>query len=52
MEGIYLQLRQPEPWNKIPSYFDDMWYMDVDLNEARTRTGQRHFEAGLGRLTL
>lgn len=52
MEGIYLQLRQPAPWDKIPYYFDDMWYIDVDLNEARTRTGQRHFEAGLGKRTL
>jgi hypothetical protein len=50
MEGIYLQLRHPEPWDTIPSYFDDMWYMDVDLSEARTRTGQRHYEAGLGKL--
>ncbi|KAI9288304.1 P-loop containing nucleoside triphosphate hydrolase protein [Umbelopsis sp. AD052] len=47
MEGIYLQLKHPEPWNEIPSYFDDMWYMEVDLDEARTRTGQRHYQAGL-----
>ncbi|KAH8547640.1 P-loop containing nucleoside triphosphate hydrolase protein [Umbelopsis sp. PMI_123] len=47
MEGIYLQLVHPDPWNKIPSYFDDLWFIDVDLNEARSRTGQRHYNAGL-----
>lgn len=49
IEGIYLQLTQPEPWNKIPPYFDEMWFVEVDVNEAKQRTGQRHFEAGLGK---
>ena len=26
-----------------------MWFVEVDVNEARQRTGQRHFEAGLGK---
>jgi hypothetical protein len=26
-----------------------MWFVEVDVNEAKQRTGQRHFEAGLGK---
>jgi pantothenate kinase len=48
MEGIYLQLNYPEPWNKIPQYFDEMWFVEVSVEEARLRTGQRHFQAALG----
>ncbi|KAJ2960326.1 hypothetical protein NQZ79_g4283 [Umbelopsis isabellina] len=47
MEGIYLQLVSPEPWNHIPLFFDEMWFIEVDTELARLRTGQRHFAAGL-----
>ncbi|KAG2177962.1 hypothetical protein INT43_003209 [Umbelopsis isabellina] len=47
MEGIYLQLVSPEPWNQIPVSFDEMWFIEVDTELARLRTGQRHFAAGL-----
>lgn len=50
MEGIYLQLVSPEPWNQIPIFFDEMWFIEVDTELARLRTGQRHFAAGLGKM--
>ncbi|GAB5586734.1 hypothetical protein Unana1_01634 [Umbelopsis nana] len=52
MEGIYLQLNYPEPWDKIPQYFDEMWFVEVSVEEARLRTGQRHFQAALVDSTL
>ncbi|KAI8970245.1 P-loop containing nucleoside triphosphate hydrolase protein [Mycotypha africana] len=47
IEGIYLHLKSPEPWEQIPLLLDEKWFIPVDLEEARRRVGNRHYESGI-----
>jgi pantothenate kinase len=47
MEGIYLHLTNPEPWNEISLLFDEKWFIPIDINEARNRVSERHFLCGI-----
>mmetsp|Transcript_11395 Transcript_11395/g.42543 ORF Transcript_11395/g.42543 Transcript_11395/m.42543 type:complete len:261 (+) Transcript_11395:180-962(+) len=45
VEGNYLLLGQPEPWNRVRSVFDEMWYIDVETAVAVQRVARRHMKA-------
>lgn len=47
MEGIYLHLKQPAPWNELPPLFDEKWFIPISIEEARERVGKRHFNSHL-----
>ncbi|OZJ05492.1 hypothetical protein BZG36_01889 [Bifiguratus adelaidae] len=46
LEGIYVHLNL-EPWCDMVPLYDEMWFVDVDMDEARRRVIKRHIEAGL-----
>ncbi|KAK9478718.1 P-loop containing nucleoside triphosphate hydrolase protein [Lipomyces japonicus] len=46
IEGNYLHL-QDEPWNKIASLMDELWFVQVERDVARNRLIRRHLEAGI-----
>lgn len=43
IEGIYLHLKSPKPWNQIPLLLDEKWFIHIDINKARDRVGKRHY---------
>lgn len=47
VEGIYLHLKEPNPWNKICLLFDEKWFIHIDINEAAKRVSKRHYESNL-----
>ncbi|KAI9309668.1 nicotinamide riboside kinase [Cunninghamella echinulata] len=47
MDGIYLHLTQPEPWDQVASLLDEKWFIPIDMDEARLRVSRRHYESGL-----
>lgn len=47
VEGIYLHLKQPAPWNEIPLLFDEKWFIPISLEEARQRVAERHYKSHL-----
>lgn len=47
IEGIYLQLSNPEPWNQIPLLLDEKWFIPIDIEEARDRVSKRHYYSGI-----
>jgi pantothenate kinase len=47
VEGIYLHLKNPSPWDEISSLFDEKWFIPIDIEEARYRVGKRHYNSNL-----
>ena len=47
IEGIYLHLKNPSPWNEISSLFDEKWFIPINIDEARYRVGKRHYNSNL-----
>ncbi|KAI8885376.1 P-loop containing nucleoside triphosphate hydrolase protein [Backusella circina FSU 941] len=47
VEGLYLNLEEPAPWNQIPALLDESWFIPISIDASRKRTSQRHFQCGL-----
>jgi pantothenate kinase len=47
VEGLYLNLTEPSPWNEIPDLLDEGWFIPISMDGSRKRTSQRHFHCGL-----
>ncbi|KAF2002758.1 P-loop containing nucleoside triphosphate hydrolase protein [Amniculicola lignicola CBS 123094] len=47
-EGNYLSLSK-SPWKDAAELMDQLWFVDVDFNEARKRLVYRHIKAGLAK---
>ncbi|KAJ5281469.1 hypothetical protein N7478_006841 [Penicillium angulare] len=47
-EGNYLSLNK-EPWSLAAGLMDDLWFVDVDFEIARTRLVKRHVKAGIAK---
>jgi pantothenate kinase len=47
VEGIYLHLKNPSPWDEISSLFDEKWFIPINIEEARYRVGKRHYDSNL-----
>lgn len=47
VEGIYLHLKNPSPWNKISLLFDEKWFIPINIDKARYRVGKRHYNSNI-----
>ncbi|CAG8477841.1 4725_t:CDS:2 [Paraglomus brasilianum] len=47
LEGLYLHLTEPPPWNEISSNMDELWFITVDPALARSRLIKRHMKSGI-----
>ncbi|KAJ5113461.1 hypothetical protein N7456_001995 [Penicillium angulare] len=47
-EGNYLSLNK-EPWSLAAGLMDELWFVDVDFEIARTRLVKRHVKAGIAK---
>jgi pantothenate kinase len=45
VEGNYLLL-DDEPWNRLPAFFDETWYLDTDIALCKQRVYQRLIATG------
>jgi pantothenate kinase len=45
-EGNYLSLDKP-PWNEAARLMDELWFMEVEFETARSRLVSRHVKAGI-----
>mmetsp|Transcript_4567 Transcript_4567/g.9119 ORF Transcript_4567/g.9119 Transcript_4567/m.9119 type:complete len:272 (-) Transcript_4567:503-1318(-) len=45
VEGSYLLLNQPPPWNQIREILDEAWFLDVPIPLAMSRLVRRHMRA-------
>ncbi|CAG8490493.1 2967_t:CDS:2 [Paraglomus occultum] len=45
LEGLYLHLTEPPPWNEISSKMDELWLVTVDPAVARSRLVKRHMKS-------
>ena len=46
VEGNYLFL-QEDNWKKISNFFDEKWFIKVDIDISMERVRKRHLETGL-----
>lgn len=46
IEGLYLSLDR-EPWRSAAELMDELWFITVDREVARTRLIKRHVESGI-----
>lgn len=46
IEGLYVALDQP-PWKEALELYDELWFINVDLETATKRVAMRNFTAGL-----
>ncbi|KAL3481575.1 P-loop containing nucleoside triphosphate hydrolase protein [Aspergillus californicus] len=47
-EGNYLSLDKP-PWSDAAKLMDELWFVDVDFDDARKRLIKRHVKAGIAK---
>ncbi|RDW91384.1 hypothetical protein BP5796_02549 [Coleophoma crateriformis] len=45
-EGLYLSLRK-SPWREAAELMDEQWFVEVDMETARSRLIPRHVKAGI-----
>lgn len=47
VEGIYLGMGSPEPWNEAAAQFDEIHVLQIHPDLARDRIIKRHVQTGL-----
>lgn len=47
VEGIYLGMQSPEPWNQAAELFDEIHVLQIRPDLARDRIIKRHVQTGL-----
>jgi pantothenate kinase len=47
LEGLYLHLKI-DPWSQLEHFFDERWFLDIDMAVAAERLAKRHVETGVG----
>lgn len=48
VEGLYVALDEPV-WREAGAIFDELWFVEVDLEVARRRLRERHVRAGISK---
>ncbi|KXS09488.1 P-loop containing nucleoside triphosphate hydrolase protein [Gonapodya prolifera JEL478] len=47
IEGLYLLLRDVDPWRRLPEFADQYWWIECDVEVAVERVARRHVESGI-----